>query len=244
MISIGFFQFSPQERTAEENIDFVISSLKRERNCLIVLPELFLQSYFDYSLLEQKKLPLFLKKLTDFSKKNELAFIGSLPISSGNYVANRSYYISNGIITRACDKRKLYSQEKKTFRPGSSHAHILRYKNLSFVACICLDVLDPLMARKALSQEADLLLVSATVSVDFLRTITKARALENQMVTVFANRSGIEKSGFKYLGCSAVFFPDGREQSTGLKENVFQKMELKKEDLEQMKRMRKELGIV
>lgn len=243
MTKIGFFQFSPQKRTVGENVEFITNALQKEHDCLVVLPELFLQSYYDFGNLVALKLKDELNGLLTLSRKNKLAFVGSLPVKIGSVIRNRSYYIKNGIITRVGDKKKLYSQERKVFEPGSNLRSCFKYKNLLFTSCVCLDVLDPAIASNAVKKGIDLFIVNATVSVDFLKTITKARSLENQVVTIFANRSGKEYNGIKYLGNSTVFLPDGREKTVGNEESIFTSIEITQKDLSSMRKMRKELGI-
>ena len=178
------------------------------------------------------------------SKRNRLAFVGSLPVKIGKSVRNRSYYIRNGMISKISDKQKLYLQEKEIFESGSGLRSYFKYKNLLFTSCVCLDVLNPLIAKAAVRNGIDLFIVNATVSVDFLRIITKSRSFENQIVTIFANRCGKEKNGIKYLGNSAIFLPDGREKTVDDEEGVFTSVEILQKDLIYMRKMRKEFRIL
>jgi predicted amidohydrolase len=55
-----------------------------------------------------------------------------------------------------------------------------------------------------------LLVAPASVSVNFIQTILKARSLENQIITVFCNRVGVD-NGIYYSGGSSIFYPDGEQ---------------------------------
>jgi len=209
MTKIAYLQFDPQTRSQPQNIAFLIKKLGRIKNTLIILPELFLSSYYDFTPISSAELSDTLFPLLQLSRKNDLSLVGSLPIQEKKYLYNRSVYISEGKITGYKDKFNLYAHEKKQFRPGKNKTKIFKYKNIHFLSEICLDVMDPIIIRK-LATKIQLLCVSSTVSVTYLRDITRTRSLENQIISIFANRSGFEKNGVQYLGQSAIFLPDGK----------------------------------
>jgi predicted amidohydrolase len=117
--------------------------------------------------------------------------------------------------------------------------------NIDGVECsvrICMDIVDPLPLRTHASRGIQLILGPAAVSVDFLRTLHKARALENQTLSVFCNRRGVDPAdGTVYLGNSAIFFPDGREQGLPSDHDGLVKVTLRQADLDAIDDARRRL---
>lgn len=210
-MNIGFLQYAPHERGLDENINFIIKSTVALSRSLLVLPEFFLGSYTNFTLIEEEDLLLKLRPLIAHSLNRNLAFVGSVPIQVGNRAFNRSIYVNNGEVITSYDKRNLFGLEKQTLNPGERPYQVLNYSNLKFSVQICLDNADPLASHDAVRRYGiNLLAAPASVSVSFIRDILKARSLENQIVTIFCNRVGND-DGIYYSGRSSIFFPDGRE---------------------------------
>lgn len=205
-------QFNPQVRSLDDNIHHICSEAKKYENALIILPELFLSSYYDYDLISSHMLPTILESFIDLGKQKNLAFVGSLPVKTPRGNFNQGVYINNGRI-QTKSKKNLFDKEKEVMIPGRINP-IFYYQDIAFCIQVCLDIIDPLPTRFAAQRGAKLVINPATVSVDFLRAIGKARALENNITTVFCNRSGEEENGIRYLGNSSVFFADGTEEIT------------------------------
>lgn len=134
----------------------------------------------------------------------------AVPIFVEGCTFNRAFFIRNGKIAGSYDKRKLFGDEKKNLTPGQDAYPIFEFDGIRFSVQVCFDNIDPLPCRSAVLQGIDILLAPATVSVTLLRTVVQTRSLENQIVTVFCNRTGEEEDGTRYCGDSAVFLPDGR----------------------------------
>lgn len=210
-MNIGYFQFDPQNRTVEKNIDFIIEQLSETRDALIVLPELFLTKYFEFEPFIMSSLEQRLTKLLKLSERNKLGLVGSLPIIENGKTYNRCVYINEGKILGYNDKFHLLFLEKKRFSPGENTGRIFTYKHLTFLTEICMDVINPLPIHDAVqNQKIDLLCVSGTVSIGYLQDVSRTRSIENQIITIFTNRSGMEDK-IKYLGQSGVFLPEGQK---------------------------------
>jgi len=215
-VLVGFLQFAPQLRSASENLGFIVSRLGSLRHAIVVLPELFLGSYRDPSPSEED-LERVLAPLIDLSHRRSLSIVGSLPVRAGDRTFNRAVAIDDGrLCAPVYDKVRLFEDEAVRFARGSSADNVVELQGVRCCVQICLDVVDPIPAHRAAHAGAQVLLGPSTVSVDFLRTIHKARSLENQVVSVFCNRHGREPvDGTAYLGRSAIFLPDGSEESAG-----------------------------
>jgi len=211
--TVGLLQFAPQQRDAVGNVSFICDSLTRTTNAIIVLPEFFLSSYSSYedSILGRAQLATILAPLQKLAERNRLSLVGSLPVRKADRSANSVVIIHRGT-TRFTpqDKQRLFGREEDDFTSGS-HRNRTTIGDVATSVQICMDIVDPIPVREAVAEGARLVLAPSTVSVDFLRTIHKARSLENQAVNVFCNRIGKDVDGTIYLGRSALFFPDGAE---------------------------------
>lgn len=210
-MQIGFLQYAPHRRGLGENIEFIINSTATLSRSLLVLPEFFLGSYTNFTLIEEEDLLRELRPLVAHSLNRKLAFVGSAPVQVGKRAFNRSIFINNGEVITSYDKRNLFGLEKQTLNAGERPYRVLNFSNLKFSVQICLDNADPIASHDAVRRHGiNLLAAPASVSVSFIRDILKARSLENQIVTIFCNRVG-DDDGIYYSGRSSIFFPNGRE---------------------------------
>ncbi|HEV8557278.1 MAG TPA: carbon-nitrogen hydrolase family protein [Actinophytocola sp.] len=211
--TVGLLQYAPQLRSADGNVGFISAHLAGVRDATIVLPEFFLGSYtqFERDVMDRTALAGLLHPLQLLSRSNRVNLIGSLPVRKADHAANNVVIIQNGTTRFSVqDKSHLFGKEEGNFAPGGYRGMTL-VDGLSVSIQICMDIVDPLPVRHAVASGARVVAGPSTVSVDFLRTIHKARALENQVVSVFCNRIGEDLDGIIYLGRSTLFFPDGSE---------------------------------
>jgi predicted amidohydrolase len=211
LVTLGLFQYAPQLRTVEANIAYLVEELEYVCDAILVLPEFFLSSYTSYRecLLERSTLAELLTPLASLSQANHLTLVGSLPVRKAGHDTNNVVIIQSGVVRFTLqDKDKLFGPEESNLSAGESRGKI-NISGLPTSIQICMDIVDPLPARRAVGDGARAILGPCTVSVDYLRTIHKARALENQVISVFCNRIGEEQDGTAYLGMSALFLPDG-----------------------------------
>jgi predicted amidohydrolase len=211
--TVGLFQFAPHERDAEGNVQFLVDSLQSIVDATIVLPESFLGSYS----LEhapprpRKELSEILVPLRELTARNDLALVGTLPVEKGLRRTNNVVAMERGTLRFSLqDKGRLFGQEEHELQAGDQR----RRQSIGGMVVsvqVCMDIVDPLPSRAAVTLGARAILGPSAVSVDYLRTIHKARSLENQVIGIFCNRTGEDLDGIVYLGRSAIFFPDGAE---------------------------------
>ncbi|MFJ3728500.1 carbon-nitrogen hydrolase family protein [Streptomyces sp. NPDC090045] len=217
VLRIGFLQFAPQLRSESENVDFVRSAVREITDAVVVLPEFFLGSYrtLPAAFPTEAELAVLLEPLIAVGARQRLRFVGSLPVHCSGRSFNRALVIGANGLTAVHDKVRLFGAEHDVFSPGTAEHRMVDIAGWQSTVQICMDIADPGPARAAAVVGAQLVLSPSTVSVDFLRKIHQARALENQVISVFCNRHGVEQDGTEYLGRSAVFLPDGTEISAG-----------------------------
>ncbi|MDT9686412.1 nitrilase-related carbon-nitrogen hydrolase [Streptomyces sp. TRM76323] len=245
-VQVGFLQFAPQVRSEKENVEFIRSAVRGVTEALVVLPEFFLGSYRAHSRVfsGQGELARQLGPLLAASAEQGISFVGSLPVRSAGNSFNRAVVIESGRVFPVHDKTRLFGAELDVFSRGRASHRIVDIAGLPSTVQICLDIVDPEPARSAAAAGAGLILSPSTVSVEFLRIIHQARALENQVVSVFCNRHGAEEDGTIYLGRSAVFFPDGTEVSAPSDEDALEIRTVRAEQFDRWKAVRRNvLGI-
>jgi predicted amidohydrolase len=243
-ITIGLLQFAPQVRSAHENVQFVVSRIRRLQDATIVLPECFLGSYGDYPLFfhEESELGRILEPLLRVSVDRRLALVGSLPVHSSAGSFNRALLLHQGIIYTIYDKVRLYGDEHGHFEQGDTAHNVVHIPDfdLTCTVQICLDISDPLPLQSPALRSVQLVLGPSTVSVDFLRTFHKVRALETQTISIFCNRTGSDLGGaITYLGRSAIFFPDGSECCLSAEDEALKLITLDRQQLRDMTEARK-----
>ncbi len=220
-LTVGVLQFAPQKRTLSENVRFIHKQVRSLSHAIIVLPEFFLGSYTNHPLffLQEEELSELLSPLLEVSKRKGVSLVGSLPIETDGTSYNRAVLIHEGEIRALYDKSRLFGDEIHRFSLGEPGSEVVAINGVKCSVRICMDIFDPLPGEE--SDEVMLILGPSAVSVDHLRAIHKARALENQALSVFCNRSGHEPSNMtRYLGRSAIFYPDGREEEVGESEEL------------------------
>ena len=187
-MKVGFYQYCPVSSLIE-NMDRLLARLNEITDALIVLPELFLMDGSDPVPIDNLKIPDSLAPLLSLSKKKNLSLIGSLAVNEGSNTYNRLFYLHSGGIAGTYDKRRLFRDEKVMFCNGNEQIGIFVYDDYRFACQVCFDLVDPVPLANAVRVSAiDMLAVSSATSVDYLLTLAKARSIENQIVTIWANR--------------------------------------------------------
>lgn len=218
MANITIIQYAPQENTPDKNIRYVLQKASYLHDTLIVLPEFGFSSYEKFAFIPSDNLASFLEPLINSCKKNSVAFVTSMPVVQDEKRYNRGVYITKDTISIK-DKRQLFGNEIGKLEVGNNNP-LLEYDKTPFIIQVCLDIIKPIQSYEAVLSGAKFILNPATVSMDYLWSINKARSLENGVPVIFCNRSGKEASGTQYLGRSTIFFPDGTEKTIESSEGV------------------------
>ena len=212
-------QMDMQLGCPEENFlraERLIRQAALEQPDVIVLPETWNTGFF----------PENVEELADRDGQKTKAVIGGLAKElSVNIVAGSVANIREGKVYNtafvfdregACiasyDKTHLFSpmQENAYFTPGD---HLCRF-TLDGISCgviICYDIRFPELTRSLAVEDLDMLFVVSQwpdVRIAHLETLTRARAIENQIFVVCCNSCGTA-GDTKYGGHSAVIDPWG-----------------------------------
>lgn len=174
-------------------------------------------------------------------EKREIDVIGRDKQSPPQF--NLGFCLESGKLAGTHRKTHLYGPEKKHFAHGDRIIPIrLEKHELSIGLIVCNELRYPEVARKLALEGADIL-VSAAEIPDFFgyswRTISLARALENQLPHIACTRAGKDQYS-TYFGCSFIADAWGRMLAeAGGKECVL----IGEIDLEEAKEMRETTSI-
>ncbi len=207
-LNIAIIQLDIIWENIQQNLD-VLESMFNELDDsidLVLLPEMFLTGFSMN--IEQIAVSIDgveVVKLKEWSKKKNLAILGSLAVKKNDKVYNSALFIKpNGEIT-IYNKRHLFrmGEEDNYFEKGD-HRTIVDFKGIRIMPQICYDLRFPVWSRNR--NDYDLLVYMANwpgSRQKVWNVLLEARAIENQSYTVGINRVG-EGGGIKYLGGSKL----------------------------------------
>ena len=151
---------------------------------------------------------------------------GSVPVNRNGDVYNTSYIFNrSGELTAAYDKVHLFSPagENRDFTAGNK----ITVFTLDGVKCgmaICYDVRFPEYIRKIAMEGINVLFLPAAWPIERIMhwdTLTRARAIENQLFVVAANGiSDPDEGDFHLGGHSAIIDPWGEILAQGSSDNL------------------------
>ena len=180
---------------------------------IIALPELWSAGYAYESLEElAQKTPELLEKLQGLSAEHNIIIAGSLPEYTDNSYYNTLYITGPEGVAGSYRKQRLFNpmKEDSFFSAGPAASPILT--DLGPVASlVCYDLRFPELAREQAAMGCDLLVISAQwpkARINHWRTLVQARAIENQMFILAANRCGTT-GDTAFGGHSMIVAPDG-----------------------------------
>ena len=218
-IFAGFLQFDVKSGNISHNLSRVENGLAEieasglQNPGMIVLPELWATGFAYEKLPElSQKTPELLDKLLTLAAKYQIYIAGSLPEYSEQTFYNTLFITGPEGVAGTYRKQRLFNpmQEDDFFTPGETPCSI--ETGLGPVgALVCYDLRFPELSRKQTSPETKLLVVSAqwpAVRIDNWRILVQARAIENQIFVIAANRCGTTDDTI-FGGHSMIVGPDG-----------------------------------
>jgi len=213
----GIVQFDVRPGNIESNLSSAlkgIDQLKALNAKIALLPEMWSCGFDNKSLGKHaEKTVNIIDKLTLIASRYNMIIAGSLPESSGNDIFNTMYLIDGdrGVIN-TYRKIHLFShtQEDKYFCAGN-RAVVCETSAGPVGLMLCYDLRFPELCRTLTLSGALLILTSAQWPLERIMhwdILVRARAIENQIFMVAANRCGTENS-IEYGGRSLLVSPFG-----------------------------------
>ena len=216
----GFLQFDVKSGNIDRNLSRVeeglaeiAASYKDISPGIIVLPELWATG-FAYDKLPELSVetPAILEKLQSFSAKYQINLAGSLPEFSNHSYYNTLYITTPEGLAGTYRKQRLFGpmKEDEFFTSGSAPLPIQTDLG-SIGALVCYDLRFPELLREQTCLGTDLLVIPAqwpAARLGHWRILVQARAIENQMFVIAANRCGTTGET-TFGGHSMIVAPDG-----------------------------------
>lgn len=139
------------------------------------------------------------------------AISGSLVIAEGGKYYNRHYFVTPEGIAAKYDKRHLFriGGETKRFTAGSERV-VVEWRGVKFLLQTCFDIRFPVFARNRLTEtgyDYDAIIYIAsfpTPRMTAWRTLSAARAMENECFVIAVNRTG-DDIYCNYNGGSVIY---------------------------------------
>lgn len=182
---------------------------------IVVLPELFTTAFIPnrgtVEELAEDNDGKTVRTLKRWAQFFGFAIAGSFLATDGNgYFYNRAFFIEPMGDATFYDKRHLFplSEENRTYTPGSTLSPIVHFRGFDIKLIVCFDLRFPVWCRNEPGRLFDILLVPSNWphSREFqYKTLLSARAIENQIFTVGANRTGEDKYGRYPAGQSGIY---------------------------------------
>ncbi len=213
----GFIQFDVKTGDIDSNFSKVKKELEvlgKQGVNLAVLPEMW-SCGFDNEHLEKhaKKTPEILDKLSEICKKQNMVIAGSMPNLSEKGIFNTMYVVDkDGSLAGEYNKIHLFSltNEDKYYIAGTKNV-VCKTSVGNIGLMICYDLRFPELCRALTLKGASVVIVSAQwpfIRIKAWNLFALARAMENQIFLIGANRSG-RALGMEFGGHSIIVDPNG-----------------------------------
>lgn len=216
-VTAGIFQFDIRKGDLSGNVKTALDGISRasaQGTDLLVLPELWSCGY-DYPGLaaHAARTPDVLETLCQTARKNDLIIAGSLPEADAEGIYNTLYVVnSKGEVAGEYRKTHLFSLigENRHFRAGS-RAMVCDTAAGRIGLMLCFDLRFPELCRSLALQDAQIVIVPAqwpAARIHHWDTLLRARAIENQLFVIGANRYGADED-LIFTGHSGMISPAG-----------------------------------
>ena len=213
-LKISLVQFNISERKKENFVR--LEKLFSQIICtdIILLPEMFNTSFLpkqtDLAESMNGDTIAWMKKI---AKKYNCSVVGTLMIAQNEKLYNRLVWIKKNLEILTYDKKHLFSiaKEDKYLNKGDRKI-IIEQDGWKVCPLICYDLRFPVFIRNI--ENYDVLIFLANwpkKRIDSWCTLLKARAIENQCISIGVNRIGKDRNNISYNGSSKVIDVFGKE---------------------------------
>ena len=208
----------PQRGEKSRNIKRVESLLSGVSADIIVLPELFNTGYlFEsrdelFALAEPFKSGETFRSLSAISSSNGFAIAAGFAERAGDALYNSQLFVTPSGDAHLYRKLHLFDREKFFFKPGDIHPEVVEFRGGRIGQLICFDWIFPEIYRHYAVKGADLILHSSNLVLPYCQRASFARAIENHIFLIVANRTGSEALGditLDFTGGSIIYSPTG-----------------------------------
>lgn len=213
----GFIQFDVRPGEVSANLAEAEKHLERlsgEGAALAVLPEMWSCGFDNADLARHARgTPQILERIRGLASGHRMVIAGSMPEEEEGRIYNTLYLVdADGSVAGSYRKVHLFSvtDEQKYFAPGDRN--VVCDTSLGPVGLmICYDLRFPELCRALTLKGAGIVVVPAQwpdARIDRWDVLAQARAIENQIYLIGANRCGVEKR-VPFSGHSIIVDPSG-----------------------------------
>ena len=215
-LKAGIVQFDVVVGDMDRNLSVVqqrIRSLAGQGVGMVVLPEMWSCGFANDRLdLFARSTPDILQILKILSKGQGITIIGSLPEAADGGIYNTAFVVDRGDVCARYRKVHLFTPTREDRYFTSGREAVVASTSLGMIGLmICYDLRFPELSRILALQGAWIIVVMAqwpAARVFHWDILLKARAIENQVFVVGANRSGRDQE-LAYGGHSRIISPYG-----------------------------------
>ena len=217
-MKIGFVQFAPKLGDIHTNLQKVDDLLKNVSADIIVLPELFATGYLfpDRDFLKKLAEPAgngpIYSAMKEWAEKHNFLISGGFPEIAGDKIYNSAvavYPDGNFVLYR---KIHLFYNEKFLFEPGDIELKPFEFRGAKLGLLVCFDWIFPEVYRILMLEGTQIILHSSNLVLPYCQMASFARAIENRMFIIVANRTGTESNDgitLNFTGGSIIYSPTG-----------------------------------
>lgn len=214
-INAGFYQFCPEFKNNEANLEKVTTRLSSVNNALIVLPEL---AFSGYNFLTPSEIEPFaveipnsgiVDELVLLAKKNSLYIVAGVAEKDKGRLFNSSFYVGPEGYIGKYQKIHLFYREKEVFSAGEVGFNVFD-GDFKLGMMVCFDWIYPESCRTLALKGAQIVAHATNLVLPFCPEAMLFRSLENRIFSITCNRTGTEKNGNEehtFIGMSQVVSP-------------------------------------
>jgi predicted amidohydrolase len=218
----GYLQFKPAFCDAKRNIERIYELTRNIDFDLLVMPEL---SNSGYLFTEKEQLAhasetipggIFCRALAKLAKEKNAFIVCGLAEKAGNKFYNSSVLVNPNGEIKTYRKIHLFNEERLWFTPGDGRFEVFDINSagskVKIGMMICYDWLYPEAARSLAIQGAQIICHPSNLVMPYCQNAMYARAVENRVFTITANRVGTDKNNgneLSFTGQSVMLDPKG-----------------------------------
>ena len=218
-MKVGIFQFNPERNNKIANLNKISKNIKSVDADIIVLPELCLSGYYFsdrndiIDLSDEYGYGDTFELFSELAKQNNNYLIFGYAEKYGDKLYNSAAIVGPKGPIGNYRKTHLFYKEKLIFDVGDTGFNVFSIGNdIKAGIMICYDWFFPESARTLMLKGANLICHPSNLVLPYCQKAMFARAVENRVFTVTANRIGCEKADdevLEFSGNSIIYNPKG-----------------------------------
>lgn len=206
-MKVAAVQFCPKFKDVETNFNYILQKSKEIEADLICFPELSLTGYFFISKEELSPYAIdfnssVVKEIQEVAtSRDKIILFGFPEKDKGSFYNSCAILFPERKFSTVYRKTHLFYRERFIFEPGNTGFFVIKYpdKNLNLGTLICYDWRFPESSRSLALQGADLIVYPSNLVTRIWSRAMPARAIENKVYVLVANRIGSETNGGETL---------------------------------------------